>query len=147
MSITNIGTTVEVSATLPASDDQAGYELLTWTEVEGVLSMGGFGPTHEILNQTYLKDGIVRKAHGSKNLGDPDLMYSPAEAGAGQGILKTALDSQATISIKVSRPSGRVQYCQCIVGGVADDEANANNTTGQTSSIAMSSGYVEVAAP
>ena len=127
--LTNIGTVVSVSAAEPATFDQAGYEALTWSEITGVSSIGEIGPTYEVLNQTDLKDGIVQKAHGSLNYGDPALQYRIVESDTGQGILLTALSAQTTISLKVVRASGKTEYVRTIVTSAPTSEGTASALT------------------
>lgn len=144
--ITNIGTVVSVSAGIPATFDQAGYEALTFSEVTGVSSLGEFGPAYEILNHTDVNNGITKKAHGALNYGDPALQYRIVDADAGQGIITTALNTRATISVKIERPSGLAQYVQAIVSSAPDSEANAAATRLRSSNINITSSIVEVAA-
>ncbi len=144
--ITNIGTVVSVSAAAPATLDQAGYEALTFSEVEGVSSLGEFGPSYEVLNHTDTKDGITQKAHGALSYGDPALQYRIIDDDAGQIIINAALANRATMSVKITRPSGLVQYVQAIVSSAPDSEANAAATRLRSSNINITSGIVEVAA-
>ena len=147
MSLTNIGTVVSVSAALPATENDTGYGALSWSEVTGVSSLGELGASFEILNHVDLKDGVTRKAKGAKNNGDPALQYRVEEGDAGQGILITALDSPDPISIKVTRASGRIQYCQAIVAGAPDSEATAGAVNMRSTNLGVTSNIIEVAAP
>lgn len=145
--LTNIGTVVSVSAATPATFDQAGYELLTFTEVSGVASIGEVGPTYETLSHVDLKDGITQKAHGALNYGDPAIQYRVIEDDAGQGIINTALSSRSTISIKIERASGLVQYAQAIVTSAPTSESTSGAVYMRSSNLALTSSIVEVAAP
>jgi len=147
MSLTNIGTVVSVSAALPATETDTDYAGLTWSEVTGVSSLGEIGASFEILNHVDLKDGVTRKAKGAKNNGDPALQYRIVEGDAGQGILITALDSPDPISMKVVRPSGRIQYCQAIVASAPDSEATSGAVNMRSTNLGVTSDLIEVAAP
>jgi len=144
--LTNIGTVVSVSAAAPATFDQAGYEALSFSEVTGVASIGEFGPSYEILNHVDLKDGITQKAHGALNYGDPALQYRIVEADTGQGILDTALSARTTISLKVERASGLVQYVQTLVTSAPTSEGTSGAIYMKSSNLALKSAIVEVAA-
>ena len=144
--LTNIGTVVSVSAAAPATFDQAGYEALSFSEVTGVASIGEFGPSYEILNHVDLKDGITQKAHGALNYGDPALQYRVVEADAGQGILDLALSARATISLKVERASGLVEYVQTLVTSAPAGEASSSAVYMKSSNLAITSSVVKVAA-
>lgn len=144
--LTNIGTVVSVSAAAPATFDKAGYEALSFSEVTGVASIGEFGPSYEILNHVDLKDGITQKAHGALNYGDPALQYRVIEADAGQGIIETALTTRATISVKIERASGVVEYVQALVTSAPTSEASSSAIYMKSSNLALKSSIIEVAA-
>ena len=143
--LTNIGTSLFVSTSAPATEDQAGYEALTWIEVLGVSSIGEVGASHNMLNHTDIKSGDVRKGHGEKNNGDPAVQYRAIEGDAGQQALKTALDTLSTISVKILRASGLTQYSQGLVSGATTNEASASSVYAKSSTLALNNSIVEVA--
>lgn len=143
--LTNIGSELYVSTSAPATEDQSGYEALTWIEVLGVASIGEIGASHSMLNHTDLKTGNVQKAHGDKNNGDPAIQYRVIEADAGQLALKSALDSLSELSFKFVRASGLSQYSQGLVSGAPTNEASSANVYAKSSTLALNKSIVEVA--
>lgn len=141
--LTNIGTTLAVSASLPATEDVAGYGALTYTLVNGVGSIPEFGPEYEVLTFTEVADGINRKAHGAVDFGGGSIAYRVIEADAGQGILKTAMDAQNTISVKITRASGLIEYFQGIVTSNRTSEASSGNVYTRSTAIQASTVIVQ----
>lgn len=127
-SFRSIGTTLGVSASAPATYDASGYGALTFTTVGGVSSIGEFGASFEQVTHVDLDDGETQKDYGTKNAGDPSVVYRIIPSDAGQGILETAEGALNKISIKVTRPNGLIQYAQAIVQGSPMSEASGSNT-------------------
>lgn len=127
-SFRSIGTTLEVSAAAPATYDSTGYAALTYSPVGGVSSVGEFGASFEQVTHIDLDDGETQKDYGAKNAGDPSVVYRIIPSDAGQGILATAEDSLAKVSVKVTRPNGLIQYAQAIVQGSPMSEAAGSNS-------------------
>ena len=113
--LTNIGTELHVSAALPATDNVAGYEALTFTEVLGVATVPEFGPVYEMVTANDVKDGVTQKAHGGVDYGGGSVSYRIIEADAGQGIFKSAMAAQDYVSIKIVRATGLIEYFKGLV--------------------------------
>ena len=144
MSYTNIGTTISVSASQPATENSTGYAALTYTEVTGVASIPEIGPASSIVSQADLKDGIVRKAHGEIDNGGGTLQMREVASDAGQGMLKTAQSGQTTISCKVARAGGTIEYFQAIVASYRKSEAGTGNFAGISVDLQITSPIIEV---
>lgn len=140
---TNIGAELHLSASLPATEDIAGYGALTFTEVTGVASLPEIGPSSNIVSQADLKDGILRKAHGERDFGGGDVQLREVMGDAGQALMNTAQDDESIISVKVVRPTGLIQYFQAIVGSFRRSEATTGNFAGIISSLQVVSAIVE----
>ena len=144
MSYTNIGTTISVSATLPATEDDTGYAALTYTEVTGVASIPATGPSAAVVSQADLKDGVVRKAHGEVDYGGGDVQMRYVNGDAGQGILSAAFDSKANIAVKESDVDGNVTYYQAIVTSWRTAEKTTGNFKGITVGMQVTTKTVDV---
>lgn len=105
-----IGGFISVVATAPSSYDKTGYEALTFVEVEEVTEVPEWGPSHEVVNHTPLKTGIINKFHGALDYGSGDIPMAYSDGAAGQAILLAALASKDEISIKETRSDGSVRY-------------------------------------
>lgn len=113
------GTTVSVSAGLPATVDTTGYEALTFTELKGADNVGELGTnvgtgTFTPLNGAQQFYRTVRTA--------PSFDMAPADlpADAGQGIVQTAADADPgaaaeTISLKIEDSAGYITYFKALV--------------------------------
>lgn len=141
--LTNIGTTIAVSTTLPATENVAGYGALTFTEVVGVGSIPEFGGESEVLTYVDVKDGVTQKAHGGRDFGGGTLSYRILEADAGQGILEDADDNQTTLAFKLTRSSGLIEYFQGIVTSSRTSEASSGNTYTRNSAIQASTAIIK----
>jgi len=113
------GTTVSVSAGLPASIDTTGYEALTFTALPGADNVGELGTSVNTGNFTPLASAqqfyrTVRTAAAF------DMAPADLPADAGQAIVQTAADADPgavaeTISIKVEDAQGYITYCKALV--------------------------------
>ena len=58
---------------------QAGYEALTWVEIENVVTMPDFGFTQNVVTQDYINTDMSQKRKGFKVGGESDLVigYDP----------------------------------------------------------------------
>lgn len=139
---TNIGSKIYFSASLPATEDVAGYAALTWTEVKGVASIPEIGGSASVVSQADLADGVVRKAHGEVDFGGGTVQYRLINADAGQGVLAAAYGSKNIISGKVLRSTGRIEYFQCIIMSNRTAEATTGNFYGVSSDMQVVSTVV-----
>ena len=99
---TSAGSSVAVSAALPATEDQAGYELLTFTDVGGFLTLDDSGDTFTDVAVDFMNDRRTKHKKGQKDGGNPNLTCTFMVSDAGQAILEAALASDCDISIKIT---------------------------------------------
>lgn len=144
--LTNIGSTISVSASLPATEDVAGYAALTFTQVKGVGSIPEFGAMYASVTFSEVESGIVQKAHGEVDYGGGSIAYRVLESDAGQGILKTAMSGQNTVSVKIVRASGLIEYFQAIVMSNRTSEASSGNVYTRSADLQATSVIIEDAA-
>lgn len=102
---TSAGATIRVTASLPATHDQAGFQALSFTEVGEVTNIPPFGRTYGETTHKPVASRKTFKFKGSYDDGNLTLTMALATADAavdaGQGILTTALDSDNDISVEV----------------------------------------------
>lgn len=141
MAIRNyIGTTLYASATLPATNDAAGFEALTWTKVEKNTTLPTFGFTHSLITADPLESGITEKVKGMGVGQASDVACELVDADAGQVLLRTtARDAQGNMSFKVGFGSGadnalvsgdEVVYAQGISHSYREVEGNGTTSRG-----------------
>lgn len=149
---TNAGRKIEVSATLPGTEDQAGYELLTFTEAPKVGNVGDIGPQDTINNYTPLRDSngeaIVLKAQGSRNYGSASVtMAFHPDNEAAATIIATAHSTRASFSVKDTLPDGQVWYYQCVTPGLMLTGGGPDDTMEYSTTFELNTSIVKVAAP
>lgn len=108
MSKTQIGKRLYVSATLPATNDAAGFEALTWTLVEGRQQLFQLGVSHETIEIPDL-DGFNDAAKGAGSGTDSQGTFYTVDSDAGQTLLIAAgegLGAAGNISVKQVKGSG-----------------------------------------
>lgn len=111
-------TTYAISATLPASNDAAGYGLtsIVYTIIGRVQDFPTYGSTRAVQKFTPIA-GAVEKSKGAPDYGNGDIVMADMPADAGQIILKAAEASQNHFSLKITFPDGEVHYTDVLVTG------------------------------
>ena len=144
----SVGSIVSVSAAQPATEDQAGYEALTFTEIGEVTSIGESGGTAQISSFTPVKSGVVNKRKGSIDYGTMSLSIAKDASDAGQVLLKAGFDGAAkeTIhSFKIEESvSGEVTYFMGLISSFTTARGDANTILSHNSNIERTSAAVVV---
>ena len=124
-----------VAAALPATNNAAGFNALTWVKVNGIQMLPKFGMTHNVIDVDDLETGITTGEKGMASGVEATAVVREIASDTGQTTLRTqALDSTGTASFKIVRkPSGalnapatgdKVEYAQ---GFLHTYEPNDNN--------------------
>ena len=146
--ITAAGTTIAVSAALPATADASGYEALSYTNINLASEAGEVGPQDNLVTFTPLADPVVQKAQGSRNYGSQALNAAyETETDAGVAILETAHAARANVSVKMTLPDGAVRYYQAKCMGVREVFGGADAVLGLQTTLEITTAVVKVAAP
>ena len=104
----SVGTTLSISAALPATYDKAGYDALSWTLVSQIGSIPSFGGTAQVTEWIPIDTGVVNKKKGSLNYGDMTLPLAQVLSDAGQIMLKSGFDGankSQPHSVRISNPT------------------------------------------
>lgn len=107
-----IGTSLLVSSALPIIPTAAGYRALDWTLVGHVTELPRYGRQHVTVEHVEIKDGVVRKYHGTLDMGTITVPLAYESADAGQNIVRLALRSRARIAWEVRFPNGDSDFFQ-----------------------------------
>lgn len=147
--ITFSGTTIAVSANLPATYDDTGFAALTYTDIgEVTTAPGSGGKTFEDVSWTTLADAATKHRKGTSDQAEQTMEIIDDRDDGGQDILKTALDSADEISMKVTYNNGEVDYAQILVTGYEGTGGDANTLRQSTVTFRRNyQGTIEVAAP
>ena len=145
----NTGQTFAISAGLPATFDEAGYEDsgLNFTTIGEVETMGPYGVTRQIIEFTPVDTGVVTKMPGSKNYGNMEATLGNVPADAGQTIVRLASESNNHYSVRVTYPDGEVHYLDVIVSKFEYAGGGANDVERVNFGFAVTRAPVVVAAP
>lgn len=108
--VTSAGTTLFISAALPATYDETGYSALTWTEVGEITEYGEFGKKYNVVKHMPVAKRSATKRKGSYENGVLSLKMAKVPKDAGQIILKAAADSDSSYSIKVVTQGAAVTF-------------------------------------
>lgn len=101
------GYSLFASAAHPATNNAAGFEALTWTEVLGHQQLPQLGFTHNMIDVPDLKDGIVIGEKGAGQGVDTSVMCREITTDSGQILIRAAAeDDQGVISYKIARGTG-----------------------------------------
>lgn len=145
-SMTSAGSSLEVSATLPATYDQAGFEALTFTNIGEITSVGEYGRTYEKVTHNPLDKRNTVKRKGNYDEGALSMQMARDPSDAGQAILITARDDDASYAFKVTLQDGTVNYFTGQVMSYTTNVGSGNQITGSSVSIEIDNDVVEVAA-
>lgn len=130
--VTNAGTTLAISAGIPATYDAAGYAAttITYTAVGQVEDHGSHGVTANISKFTPVDTAVVAKVKGSKDYGSKTMKLGNIAGDAGQIIMKAASESNAHYSAKITYADGEVHYLDVLVSKYeyADGTVDNNRT-------------------
>lgn len=126
--VTNSGTTLSVSASLPATYDAAGYGAtsITYTAVGNIEDHGSHGVTVNVTTFTPVDTAVVTKLKGAKNYGTKTLTIGNIAGDAGQVIMKAASESNNRYSVKVTYSDGEVHYLDVLVSAYSYNDGTVD---------------------
>lgn len=149
---TSAGTTIGISATVPASFNQAGYEALSFTTIGEVTDLGEFGREFALVTHNPLGSRGTVKKKGSFNEGSISMQLGLDTDDAGQILAKAASLSDNDYSFQVTTQNGDIYWFQAQVmsfkvniGSV--DQITTASVTLELTTNSAGVGVVEVLAP
>lgn len=111
------GATLAISASIPATYDASGYGATTqiYTAVGEIENFGNHGMSATVTEFTPVDTSTVAKVKGSKNYGMMTTSMADLPSNAGQVILKTASESNAHYSVKITYQDTSIHYLDVLV--------------------------------
>lgn len=97
---------IYVTAGVPATNDAAGFEALTWTRVAHPVTGPSFGITHANIDVPNLETGFTQGAKGAGSGQDSAMSFAIVASDTGQALLKTLAEAggaEGYGSIKLAR--------------------------------------------
>lgn len=144
LAFTSAGTTLRVSASLPATNDAAGFAALTYTLVGEVVDLGSYGKKYNLVTHNPIDDRKTVKRKGSYNSGTLAMKMARVPANAGQAILVTASGSDTAISFKITLQNGTINYFQGLVMGYTTDLGSVDQITSASVDVEVTEDIIEV---
>lgn len=130
---TSAGATLALSASAPATYNQAGYEALTFTTVGRITDLGDIpDKSFEVVTVNYVASRGAVKAKGGFNLGTQTITVTIDDADAGQTMIETAVDADTAYSVKIDHPSLGTRYARALVMGGARTYGDVNTAATRT---------------
>ena len=147
---TSAGTKLYISATLPATEDEAGYAALSWTEVGEVINLPEFGKTFNLVTHNPLGDRKTYKRKGSFNEGNLAVQMARAPSDAGQALALAALEIDTAYAFKVDLNDGVTTNTLLnfpgLVMSYTTNPGTVDSIMGSSMTIEIDGSVVEVAA-
>jgi hypothetical protein len=141
---TSAGTTVAISASLPATYDAAGFGALTFTTIGEITDAGEYGKEYNLVTHNPLADRKTYKRKGSYNNGSMTLQMGRVPDDAGQVLLLSAQDSDNSYSFEVTLQDGTVNYFTGQVMSYRTSIGSVDQITSASVTVEVDSDIVEV---
>lgn len=134
---TTAGTTIAVSAGVPATFDQSGYAALSYTAIGEVEDLGEFGREYNEVKFNPIGSRGAKKLKGSFDEGTLALKLGLDTDDAGQDLLYTASGSDNNYAFKVTAQNGDVYYFQAKVMSFKRNFGGVDTVTGATVNLSI----------
>jgi hypothetical protein len=141
---TSAGTTVAISASLPATYDAAGFGALTFTTIGEITDAGEYGKEYNLVTHNPLADRKTYKRKGSYNNGSMTLQMGRVPDDAGQVLLLSAQDSDNSYSFEVTLQDGTINYFTGQVMSYRTSIGSVDQITSASVTVEVDSDIVEV---
>lgn len=129
---TTAGTTIGITASVPATFNSTGYDALNFTSIGEVTDLGEFGREYSLATHNPIGSRGTVKKKGSFNEGQMTLQLGLDTDDAGQILAKTASLSDGDYSFKVTMPGGDIYYFQALVMSFKVSAGDVNKITSAT---------------
>ena len=141
------GSTLSISAALPATEDAAGYVALTFTLIKEITSIGTIGRVYNQTTHQPIGARRVVKLRGSYDEGTLELAMADIED-PGQALLDAQIADQLdpNYSYELVDKSGAILYFQGLAISSPSTYGTADDVVTKAASIGINSDVVEVAA-
>jgi hypothetical protein len=105
----HIGKRVYVATALPATNDEPGFDALTWVEITGVQVLPQLGVSHANIDVPDLASGFTRGLKGASTGNDSTMTVRKLASDTGQTNVRTLANSgglSGVGSIKIAKATG-----------------------------------------
>ncbi|WP_114968545.1 hypothetical protein [Rhodoferax ferrireducens] len=121
--------TLSVSATLPATNDAAGFAALIWTPIGELTDIGSVkGRSYNTSTHAPIASAQQIEKKASYKLGNADMTVGWDSADAGQVIIETGANSNtATYAFKLVKQGGGIRYFTAQVMSFVENMGSVDN--------------------
>jgi hypothetical protein len=144
LAFSSVGSTLSISAGVPATFNAAGFAALTYTLVKDLTDIGVIGGDTSIINHNPVAENTTYKLKGSRDPGSLSLKGAYAPTDPGQILLKAADVSPNTYCIKMVLQNGTIFYSQALITGFKVTVGGQSQITGMEANAALSGDLVVV---
>jgi len=141
---TSAGTKLYMSASLPATYNQAGFAALSFTEVGEISDLGEFGRQYNLVTFNPLGDRRTVKRKGSYNDGTIAAQMARVPTDAGQIIVTAAVNSDLSRSIKIVLQNGTIFYTTVQVMSYTTNVGSVDQITSATVNMEIDNDIIEI---
>lgn len=141
------GSALYISSTLPATEDEAGYEALTWVKIGEITNFGTRGDEYADVNHSPLDKRRVIHLKGIKDSGVTTYAMAWDKDDAGQVICQTAKDSDDAYAFKEEWQGGDGEYFSGLVMGMPHQGGDNNTIQANNLNIVQNTDSVPFDAP
>ena len=142
--MTSAGTTLGISAVLPATYDAAGFGALTFALAGEITDMGEFGKEFALVTHNPLGDRKTVKRKGSYNNGALTMQMARVPSDAGQTLLIAALESDTSYSFAVTLQDGTIEYFTAQTMSYTTNVGSVDQITAASVTVEIDDEIVEV---
>lgn len=143
--INSAGSGLKVCLTLPATDNAAGYEALTFIEVGEIVEItGDIGRVYDTFEVNNLKQRRKEIRKGAFSEGVPSITTNYAPGDDGQIAMNTALGMDTNVSFCITLSDGTEKYAQGIVTSAPFSIGGVGGVTSGTFGVAFNTAIVTV---
>ena len=112
MTGSHIGKTIYVAEAIPATNDKAGFEALTWVKIEGAQTLFQLGVSNANIDVNDLQTGFTKGIKGATSGSDSTATFRDVPADAGQEDIRDLANAPGTLgagSVKMVKGTGTNQ--------------------------------------
>lgn len=130
--VNQIGATFSLVAGVPATYDEAGYEALSFVELDGVVSLPELGDTTEQISVNALATGRTAYANGVKNFPPFVIPYIFSKTDAGQILARAGANTNTLYSIQIEDNDGERMWITGYLANLMDTARDVTTYRGQS---------------
>jgi hypothetical protein len=144
LAFSSVGSTLSISAGVPATFDAAGFGALSYTVIKELTDIGMIGGDTSIINHNPVNENTTYKLKGSRDPGQLAIKGAYAPTDPGQILVKAADASNAFYALKMVLQNGTIFYTQALITGFKVGVGGQSQITGMEVNAALSGSLVTV---